>query len=76
MGTTTIPCARQAKTFEPLWLHGKRRVIEPARRLSAAESTDRVRDAVDLPHGPHPVIPQDVACSRTTWQVAFEGIVP
>jgi transposase len=39
--------------MEPMWLHGKRRVVEPARLLSATEVIDRVCDAFDSPHEPH-----------------------
>ena len=47
--------------IEPKWLHGKRRVVEPARLLSAAELIDRVCAAFDCPHEPHVAIPHKVA---------------
>jgi hypothetical protein len=47
--------------IEPMWLHGKRRVVEPARLLSAADLIDRVCEAFDCPHEPHLAIPHDVA---------------
>jgi transposase len=47
--------------IEPMWLHGKRRVVEPARLLSAAELINRVCAAFGCPHEPHLAIPHDVA---------------
>jgi hypothetical protein len=44
-----------------MWLHAKRRVVEPARLLSAAELIDRVCDAFACPHEPHLAIPHEVA---------------
>jgi hypothetical protein len=44
-----------------MWLHGKRRVVEPARLLTAAELIDRVCEAFDCSHEPHLAIPHDVA---------------
>jgi hypothetical protein len=43
--------------IEPKWLHGKKRVAEPARLLSAAEVADRVCATYDCPHYPHLVSP-------------------
>jgi DDE superfamily endonuclease len=40
--------------IEPKWIHGKRRVIEPARLLSADELIDRVYAAFDC--DPHPTL--------------------
>ena len=40
--------------IEPKWAHGKRRVVEPARLLSADELIDRVYAAFDC--DPHPVL--------------------
>jgi transposase len=47
--------------IEPRWTHGKRRVVEPARLLSAAELIERVYDAYDCPHLPLLPMPQKVA---------------
>jgi transposase len=47
--------------IEPKWAHGKRRVVEPTRLLSADELIDRVCAAFDCAHEPHLAIHQDVA---------------
>ena len=47
--------------IEPMWLHAKRRVVEPARLLPAADLIDRVCAALDCPHERHLTIPQEVA---------------
>jgi transposase len=57
--------------IEPKWAHGKRRVVEPARLLSAAELRARVCAAFDcadedllgrpVPLDAHRVIPEEVA---------------
>jgi len=44
--------------IEPKWLHGKKRVAEPARLLSARELADRVCAAYDCPHEPHLIQPK------------------
>ena len=46
--------------IEPMWLHGKRRVLEPARKLSADELAERVCAAFDVPHLSHLFVPDDV----------------
>jgi hypothetical protein len=43
--------------IEPKWLHGKQRVAEPDRLLSAAELADRVCATYDCPHYPHLIQP-------------------
>jgi transposase len=43
--------------IEPKWLHGKKRVAEPDRLLSAAELADRVCATYDCPHHPHLIAP-------------------
>ena len=65
-GVRIITCPLPTKSpwlnpIEPMWLHGKRRVGEPARLLSAAELIERVCDAFDCPHEPHLAIPHEVA---------------
>ena len=47
--------------IEPKWIHGKRRVVEPARLLPASELIDRVCAAFDCPHDTHLAIAQKVA---------------
>ena len=47
--------------IEPKWVHGKRRVVEPARLLSADELIDRVCAAFGCEHVPQLVIPAKVA---------------
>ena len=65
-GVRIVSCYLPTKSpwlnpIEPMWLHAKRRVVEPARLLSAAELIDRVCDAFDCPHDPHLAIPHAVA---------------
>jgi hypothetical protein len=47
--------------IEPKWLHGKKRVAEPARLLSADDLADRVCAAFGCPHHPHLVAPPPAA---------------
>jgi transposase len=47
--------------IEPKWLHGKRRVVEPARLLTADELIRRVCAAFGCPQEEHLAIPQKVA---------------
>jgi hypothetical protein len=47
--------------IEPKWGHGKRRVVEPTRLLSAAELIDRVYAAFACDHLPQLAIPAKVA---------------
>lgn len=46
--------------IEPKWLHSKKRVVEPARLLSADELTERVCATFGCPHHPHLIAPQKV----------------
>ena len=46
--------------IEPKWLHGKRRVVEPARTLSAQELADRVCATFECAHEEHLSIPEKV----------------
>ena len=62
-GVRLIACALPSKSpwlnpIEPKWLHGKRKVVEPDRLLSAAELADRVCAVYDCPHEPHLVTPK------------------
>jgi DDE superfamily endonuclease/Winged helix-turn helix len=43
--------------IEPQWLAGKKRIVEPARLLSAQEVAERVCAAYGCPHEPHLVAP-------------------
>jgi transposase len=65
-GVRIIGCRLPSKSpwlnpIEPRWTHGKRRVVEPARLLSAAELIERVYDAYDAPHLPLLPMPQEVS---------------
>jgi hypothetical protein len=65
-GVRLIPCFLPTKSpwlnpIEPKWVHGKRRVAEPARLLTAAELEDRVCAAFGCPPSDHVAIPQEVA---------------
>jgi len=44
--------------IEPKWLHGKRKVLEPDRLLSAADLVERVCAVFDCPHEPHLIQPK------------------
>jgi transposase len=57
-GVRVVRCQLPSKSpwlnpIEPKWLHGKRRVADPARLLTADELEDRVYAAFDCPHEPH-----------------------
>ncbi|MDQ3692631.1 MAG: transposase [Chloroflexota bacterium] len=65
-GARIVPCFLPTKSpwlnsIEPKWVHGKRRVVEPARLLTAREVEDRVCAAFGCPLTDHLVIPQEVA---------------
>jgi hypothetical protein len=65
-GVRLIPCLLPTKSpwlnpIEPQWVHGKRRIVEPARLLSAAELEERVCAAFACPVCAHLAIPQEVA---------------
>lgn len=47
--------------IEPKWTHGKRRIAEPDRTLSAQETMERVCAAFDCPLEDHLAIPEKVA---------------
>jgi hypothetical protein len=57
-GVRIVVCPLPVKSpwlnpIEPKWVHGKRRVAEPARLLPAAELADRVCAAFGCAHEPH-----------------------
>jgi hypothetical protein len=65
-GVRIVPCLLPTKSpwlnpIEPRWVHGKRRVIEPARLLSARDLEDRVCAAFACPRYEHLTILQEVA---------------
>lgn len=47
--------------IEPKWVHGKRRVVEPAGLLAPADLEDRICAAYDCPHQEHLTMPEEVA---------------
>src|SRR5579872_3996386 len=74
-GVRLIACFLPVKSpwlnpIEPKWLSGKKRVVEPARLLSAAELEERVCATYDCPHYPHyphyPHLVQPAPTKRTT----------
>jgi transposase len=66
VGVRIVACPLPVKSpwlnpIEPKWAHGKRRVVEPARLLSASELAERVCAAFDCAHEDHLVIPEKAA---------------
>jgi transposase len=65
-GVRLVPCWLPIKSpwlnpIEPHWVHGKRRIVEPARLLTAREVEERVCAAFACPLCDHLAIPQEVA---------------
>ncbi len=65
-GVRIVPCFLPTKSpwlnpIEPQWVHAKRRVVAPARLLTARELEDRVCAAFAHPVSAHLTIPQEVA---------------
>lgn len=65
-GVRIVPCFLPTKSpwrnpIEPKWVHGKRRILEPARLLTAREVEERVCAAFACPVSAHLAIPQEVA---------------
>jgi transposase len=65
-GVRLVPCFLPTKSpwlnpIEPTWVHGKRRIIEPARLLTAAELEERVYAAFACPPTDHLTMPKEVA---------------
>jgi hypothetical protein len=61
-----VPCYLPVKApwlnaIEPKWVHAKRRVVEPARLLPAAELIERVCSAFDCAHHAHLIISANAA---------------
>lgn len=65
-GVRLIPCFLPTKSpwlnpIEPTWVHAKRRIVEPARLLTAHELEERVCATFAHPLYDHLAIPQEVA---------------
>ena len=65
-GVRIVPCFLPSKSpwlnpIEPKWVHGKRRILEPSRLLTARELEERVCAAFACPLTDHLAIPQEVA---------------
>jgi transposase len=65
-GVRVVPCWLPTKSpwlnpIEPKWVHGKRRIVEPARLLTARELEERVCTAFGCPVHEHLAIPQEVS---------------
>jgi hypothetical protein len=65
-GVRIVLCPLPSKSpwlnpIEPKWLHGKRRVAEPARLLAADELAERVCAAFGCAHEPHLTMPDNAA---------------
>ena len=65
-GVRLVPCFLPTKSpwlnpIEPKWVHGKRRVLEPARLLTATELEERICAAFNCPRTVHLAIPKEVA---------------
>jgi transposase len=65
-GVRLVVCRLPSKSpwlnpIEPRWVHGKRRVMEPARLLTAQELSERVYDAFGCPHLPPLPMPKKVS---------------
>jgi DDE superfamily endonuclease len=46
--------------IEPKWVHSKRAIVEPARRLTAHEVAERVCAYQGCPHEPHLTLPDPI----------------
>lgn len=65
-GVRLVVCALPVKSpwlnpIEPKWVHGKRRVVEPDRLLTAHELAERVYATFDCPSEPFLSIPKKVS---------------
>ncbi len=65
-GIRIVPCFLPSKSpwlnpIEPKWVHAKRRVVEPARLLTATDLEDRVYGAFAVTPTDHLTIPKEVA---------------
>jgi transposase len=65
-GVRIVVCLLPSKSpwlnpIEPKWVHGKRRVAEPARLLTVAELEERVYAALGADHAAHLTMPEQAA---------------
>ena len=65
-GVRLVPCFLPTKSpwlnpIEPKWVRGKRRVLEPARLLTATELEERICATFNCPRTVHLAIPKEVA---------------
>jgi len=65
-GVRLVPCLLPSKSpwlnpIEPKWVHAKRRVVEPARLLTATDLEERVYAAFASPPAVHLTMPKEVA---------------
>ncbi|MGH3147503.1 MAG: transposase, partial [Rubrobacter sp.] len=65
-GVRVVCCLLPVKSpwlnpIEPMWVHGKRKVVEFDGLLGAYELADRACEVFDCPHEPHLSIDQEVA---------------
>ena len=65
-GVRIVPCLLPVKSpwlnpIEPKWVHGKRKVLEPDRLLTAHELAERVCAAFECPYEPHLSLMEKVA---------------
>jgi transposase len=65
-GVRIIACPLPIKSpwlnpIEPKWVHGKKRVVEPARLLTMEELERRVYDALGADHADHLTMPKHAA---------------
>lgn len=68
-GVRLIVCFLPSKSpwlnpIEPKWLHGKKRVVEPTRLLTAHELAERVCAVYGCPHEPHLVAPPKITVAN------------
>lgn len=64
-GVRIVPCPLPTKSpwlnpIEPKWIHTQRKIVEPARLLTARELEDRVCQALNCPHEDHLTISENV----------------
>ena len=65
-GVRVVACRLPSKSpwlnpIEPKWVHSKRKVVEPARLLTARELAERVCAALECPYEPHLSLMEKVA---------------
>ncbi len=65
-GVRIVPCLLPTKSpwlnpIKPMWIHGKRKVVEPDGLLGAYELADRVCGVFGCEHESHLSIDQEVA---------------